>query len=44
MELTDKDIDIIIDMLDAIEDEWGLNAGEFELKGKIKRWVTENGK
>ena len=42
MELTNKDINVIIDMLDAIDDEWGLNPKELELKEKIERW-SENG-
>ena len=44
MKLTNEEVDLILCMLDAIEDEWGLNAGEFELKGKIERWMTKNGK
>jgi hypothetical protein len=43
MELTNKDIDVIICMLDDIDDEWGLNPKELELKEKLERWITENG-
>ena len=42
MELTNKDIDVIINMLDDIEQKWGLYPEEFELKEKLERWMTEN--
>jgi hypothetical protein len=42
MELTNKDIDVIIDMLDDIDDEFGLKPEELELKEKLERWVAEN--
>jgi hypothetical protein len=42
MELTNKDIDVIIDMLDDIDDEFGLKPEELELKEKLERWVTKN--
>jgi len=42
MELTNKDIDVIIDMLDDIDDEFGLKPEELELKEKLERWLAEN--
>ena len=42
MELTNKDIDVIICMLDAIDDEFELKPEELELKEKLERWATEN--
>ena len=41
MELTNKDIDVIICMLDDIDDEFGLNPEELELKEKLERWITD---
>ena len=38
MELTRKDIDVIMDMLDDIDRTWGLKPEELELKEKIERW------
>lgn len=40
MKLTNKDIDVIICMLDDIDDEWGLKPEELELKEKLERWIT----
>ena len=40
MELTNKDIDVIICMLKDIDLTWGLTPKEFELKEKIERWRT----
>lgn len=42
MELTNKDIDVIICMLNDIDDEFELKSEELELKEKLERWVTEN--
>ena len=42
MELTKQDIDVIINMLDDIEQKWGLYPEELELKEKLERWF-ENG-
>ena len=42
MELTKQDMNVIICMLDAIDDEWGLNPKELELKEKLERWSDEN--
>lgn len=42
MELTNKDIDVIIDMLDDIDDEFGLKPEELELKEKLEKWLAEN--
>ena len=42
MELTNKDIDVIIDMLDDIDDEFGLKPEELELKEKLERWLADN--
>lgn len=42
MELTNKDIDVIICMLDDIDDEFGLKPEELELKERLERWVDEN--
>ena len=43
MELTKKDIDVIICMLDDIDDMCGLKPEELELKEKLERWGNENG-
>lgn len=40
MELTDKDLNVIIDMLIDIDDTWGLEPEELELKEKLERWIT----
>lgn len=43
MELTNKDIDVIMNMLDDIDHIWGLEPEELELKEKLERWAIENG-
>ena len=42
MNLTDKDLNVIINMLTDIDSTWGLEPEEIELKEKIERW-SENG-
>lgn len=41
MNLTNEEVDLILCMLDAIEDEWGLSSWELELKEKIERWIAD---
>ena len=41
MELTKKDLDVIIDMLIDIDATWGLEPKELELKEKIERWFAD---
>ena len=41
MELTNKDIDVIICMLTDIDNTWGLKPEELELKEKIERWIVD---
>ena len=41
MKLTNKDIDVIICILDDIDDEWGLKPEELELKEKLERWIAD---
>ena len=42
MELTKKDLDVIIDMLIDIDATWGLEPRELKLKEKIEKWMEEN--
>lgn len=41
MELTKQDIDVIMNMLDDIEQKWGLYSEELELKEKLERWLAD---
>lgn len=40
MNLTNKDIDVIICMLTDIDNTWGLKPEELELKEKLERWIA----
>jgi len=42
MELTRKEIDVIMCMLNDIDNTWGLKPEELELKEKLERWMDEN--
>ena len=42
MDLTNKDIDVIICMLTDIDNTWGLKPEELELKEKLERWLSKN--
>ena len=41
MNLTDKDLNVIINMLIDIDSTWGLEPEELELKEKIERWIVD---
>lgn len=42
MTLTKEEIDVILNMLDIIEDDYGLSSWELELKEKLENWSNKN--